>query len=199
MTNENQESQDKAEYAMASAVARFVEFHDVRLGEVSAKLAGTRDSLIASAPWEIRIKRVMSARFDDARKIVTVVADLAVDVVAQDPKVPDALSCTCVYYLDYVFNVNGGPTGEELQEHLAAFAKVNGIYNVWPYFRELVQSMGSRLGLPPVVLPVFRVPRPSRSIAPPALSAELTLTKPGVRTAVKSLKSKVAKGATAKK
>ncbi len=42
---------------------------------------------------------------------------------------------------------------------LNAFAKVNGVYNAWPYFRELVQSMTLRMDLPPIVLPVFRVPQ----------------------------------------
>ena len=36
------------------------------------------------------------------------------------------------------------------------FASVNGVYNAWPYWRELVQTSTGRIGLPGVVLPVFR-------------------------------------------
>jgi len=36
------------------------------------------------------------------------------------------------------------------------FAEVNGVFNVWPYWRELVQSLSTRVGLPAIVLPVFR-------------------------------------------
>lgn len=36
------------------------------------------------------------------------------------------------------------------------FAAVNGVYNAWPYWRELVQTSASRIGLPGVVIPVFR-------------------------------------------
>lgn len=36
------------------------------------------------------------------------------------------------------------------------FAAVNGVYNAWPYWRELVQTSTGRIGLPGVVLPVFR-------------------------------------------
>lgn len=40
---------------------------------------------------------------------------------------------------------------------LTIFAKTNGIFNVWPYWRELVQSMFVRMALPPIALPVFRL------------------------------------------
>ena len=39
---------------------------------------------------------------------------------------------------------------------LQYFADLNGTLNVWPYWRELVQSFASRAGLPGVVVPVFR-------------------------------------------
>ncbi len=40
-------------------------------------------------------------------------------------------------------------------ESLDAFGKVNGIHNVWPYWREYVQSTVGRLGLPPLILPIL--------------------------------------------
>lgn len=42
-------------------------------------------------------------------------------------------------------------------DDLQVFAEVNGVYNAWPYWRELVQSTGSRIGLHGIVAPVFRV------------------------------------------
>jgi len=50
------------------------------------------------------------------------------------------------------------------KDELEAFASLNGVFNAWPYFREYLQSVTTRMGLPPFVLPVFRVkrsPRPS--------------------------------------
>jgi hypothetical protein len=41
---------------------------------------------------------------------------------------------------------------------LKSFAQLNGIYNAWPYWREIVQSLVARMGLPPLVVPVFRIP-----------------------------------------
>ena len=42
------------------------------------------------------------------------------------------------------------------QDALHHFADLNGTLNVWPYWRELVQSFAGRAGLPGVVVPVFR-------------------------------------------
>jgi hypothetical protein len=42
---------------------------------------------------------------------------------------------------------------------LKAFAKTNGLFNVWPYWRHYVQSTSVLMGLPPLVMPVYRVPR----------------------------------------
>ena len=41
-------------------------------------------------------------------------------------------------------------------DDLQCFAKLNGTYHVWPYWRELVHTMGGRAGLPHLVVPVFR-------------------------------------------
>ncbi len=43
---------------------------------------------------------------------------------------------------------------------LSQFSNVNGAYNAWPYWRELIQNVSVRMGLPPLILPVFRIPRP---------------------------------------
>lgn len=41
---------------------------------------------------------------------------------------------------------------------LEHFAELNGIYNAWPYWRELVQTVTGRVGIDSVLLPVFRPP-----------------------------------------
>lgn len=39
----------------------------------------------------------------------------------------------------------------------------NGVFVAWPYFRDLVQSTTTRMGLPPVVIPVFSTGRPVKN------------------------------------
>jgi len=38
---------------------------------------------------------------------------------------------------------------------LGHFAALNGVFNAWPYWRELVQTVTGRVGLPSVLVPVF--------------------------------------------
>lgn len=42
------------------------------------------------------------------------------------------------------------------RDALQQFADLNGTYNAWPYWRELVQSMTTRAGLSGITAPVFR-------------------------------------------
>jgi hypothetical protein len=38
---------------------------------------------------------------------------------------------------------------------LAGFSQTVGVQNVWPYWREFVQSMPARMGLPPLRMPLL--------------------------------------------
>lgn len=63
--------------------------------------------------------------------------------------------------------------------HAEAFARINGIYNAWPYWREYVQSVTSRMGLPGLTLPVFRLSDLNFSVGPGGrLVAEFDQTVP---------------------
>jgi hypothetical protein len=55
------------------------------------------------------------------------------------------------------------------QEMAAAFGNVNGVFNIWPFWREFVQSMTTRMGLPPIVVELLKSPPNLKSAAPPAI------------------------------
>lgn len=40
----------------------------------------------------------------------------------------------------------------------AVFARRNAVFNAWPFFRELVHTTVGRMGIPPIILPTFRLP-----------------------------------------
>lgn len=48
------------------------------------------------------------------------------------------------------------------EEQLEEFARVNGVFNAWPYFREFVHASLARMGLPPLIIPVYRLPKSKR-------------------------------------
>jgi len=52
---------------------------------------------------------------------------------------------------------------EELRPALAEFARYNVGYHVWPYWREYVQATCARMGIPPLPIPMFRIPQPEPS------------------------------------
>ena len=55
-----------------------------------------------------------------------------------------------------VYRLEGAATyPADTLEH---FADLNGVFNVWPYWRELVQTVTGRVGLPSVMVPVFKPP-----------------------------------------
>jgi len=42
------------------------------------------------------------------------------------------------------------------QEFFEMYSKTSLPLNVWPYFREFVQSTSTRMGLPPITMPLFK-------------------------------------------
>ena len=61
----------------------------------------------------------------------------------------------------------GIPADEEFSsEELKAFADINAVFNAWPYWREWVQASLSRMGMPVLTVPVFRIRRPAAAETP---------------------------------
>jgi hypothetical protein len=59
---------------------------------------------------------------------------------------------------DYVlvYKIDKPPVGIT-PETATAFGKMNGIHNIWPYWREYVQSTSTRAGFPPFPIPLMTV------------------------------------------
>jgi hypothetical protein len=54
--------------------------------------------------------------------------------------------------------------GQEWNGKIDLFAQINAVSNAWPYIRSELQSTGCKLGLPSIVLPVFRPGRMGSSV-----------------------------------
>jgi hypothetical protein len=54
-----------------------------------------------------------------------------------------------------IYKVNDAKTFDA--EALKQFADANGTFNAWPYWREFVQSITTRMGLAPLIVPVWRI------------------------------------------
>jgi preprotein translocase subunit SecB len=84
-------------------------------------------------------------------------AEVTIEVT---PIVEEGVEAEPVVCINSIFRLNYElPEASEYpEEDLNQFAAVNGVFNAWPYFREIVQSTMARMGLPQVPLPLFRVP-----------------------------------------
>lgn len=158
-------SESGQELALAAKVARHVELRDVGLVHLDATLHTPLEQALKALPWEAGIEKATTFRFDAATNVLHVEAELDLKVrpgkggkKTRDPLV----SVRCTLGLDYLFRAKGAPEGEELQRHFESFSTLNGTYNAWPYFREIVQSTIARMGLPPLTLPVYRVAAASK-------------------------------------
>jgi hypothetical protein len=58
----------------------------------------------------------------------------------------------------FVVTYNLDDVADYPKSALQAFAELNGPYNAWPYWRELVQSVGGRVGLATIIIPVLKLP-----------------------------------------
>lgn len=96
--------------------------------------------------------RVEYNYFEEQKKLVVEVEFTSVgDSVTEDEEERE------LFRVDATFGIVYLTRNEEVIEDqaLEAFAKLNGAYNAWPYWREFLQSCTVRMGLPPVTQPLM--------------------------------------------
>ncbi|MGC9454824.1 MAG: hypothetical protein ACP5HU_08150 [Phycisphaerae bacterium] len=140
----------KAATSQVAEVAGKVELKDIRVisfaAEQSPELLGSR----MDVRQEIDTETIGHAEAGEIR----VKARLGADAVPLDQEPADvAVRITVTFELTYRCEAVGGLSDEALE----AFGKINGVYNAWPYWREFVHSTTVRMGLPPLIIPVFRL------------------------------------------
>lgn len=135
------------------ALVSAVEIEGVRLVEANAKTEIRSAADIEAASFHVE----QSARVKERQKDGTffVLATISAQVIPEDKDKKDeaVIAIRAGFELQYKLPKNQVVSSRDLK----TFAETNGIYNVWPYWREFVQSTFARMGLPPVTLPLFRV------------------------------------------
>lgn len=169
--NDDEQSQPETvevdRMAAAATVARNVELADVHLRSLHADLHANR-SAILNDQFHWRIEEPGSRwEFDEDDEALHVIAHVDVkaarqvsgaskhslSAVSEESLVEIRIELALTYDL-----LVEAPPNNLRQPLFDAFAEINGIYNAFPYLREHVQSVTTRMGLPPVVLPVYRIP-----------------------------------------
>jgi hypothetical protein len=138
---------------LAKKIAKHVELETVVLRR--ADLTADFDPL--EMPPELALTQGYRTQFQADRHAETGRISVIVDFqfnAKRDEGSADAVSLEATFLLIYTID-------KELSLDpvcLEHFAGVNGPYNVWPYWRELVQTATGRVGLASVTVPVFRPP-----------------------------------------
>ncbi|AQT67246.1 hypothetical protein STSP2_00389 [Anaerohalosphaera lusitana] len=143
----NSEAETRShDVSLAAEASERVELVDVRLMQCSGELI----SFPEDGTNEFEVTGSTSEQLDTEENLIFVSVNLSLDAVKENG---EDLAQICSEFL-LVYRVEDW---EGLSpEHFSAFADYNGVFNSWPYWRELVQNMAGRLQLPSLTLPTYR-------------------------------------------
>ena len=150
--------------ALAAELADRVDLVDIRLIETAArctpamvqaqllppKLTASPHAPANQLPERLRFQ--VTHECQRGENALLVFLNLTVDALPQGESPEPLLHVDGRFLLVYVLRTTDGIT----DEHCDAFAEYNAIFNAWPYWREYVQSATVRMGLPGLILPVYR-------------------------------------------
>lgn len=157
-------SQEQKDINAARELISKSELVRVRLRRCVAELQGEESSL--KAPFGLaQSHNTMASLIDSTLRVEVAFNFQSFD--GSDGKV-SLFNIRCAFDVDYEIENGYLPDPEAIN----AFKDGNAVYNCWPYARECVQSITSRMALRPPPLPLLRVvPIPAKKSAPtPATS-----------------------------
>lgn len=141
---------EETRYSIRDVIAS-VELRDVSLMEASVRTLVRDAASVPNAELSVSHGTKIINRTSDG---FLVGAKLMVQISTADRKIAEPpVSINVSFALAYSLPGAAHFSDAVLEE----FARVNGAFNVWPYWREYVQTTAARMNLPPLVLPVFRV------------------------------------------
>jgi len=143
---------------LASKVARVVELLQIKLVQGSFRFweekFGERNRQSKYLHRPIKLSVETSEKAAAARNVVRTLVDFrCLGVRVTGSRKSKVFDSTCKFVVEYSY-----PGGIEFTPgELRAFAHTNALLNTWPYWREYIQSMAARAGLPPLIAPLLQV------------------------------------------
>ena len=139
--------------AAVARVAARVELKHVRLTEISAKC----DPNAPGPSLEPSVDLACRLGEHDGSNLEVI---CHCKFVAQSKQL-QAIESGITYLLLYEISGSGSPSVDDLAE----FARTNGALHSWPFLRELLYGLTSRMGYPPYTLPVMHFKTAGESTA----------------------------------
>lgn len=138
---------------LAGTVAKFVELTSVTLSAASVRSSIDPNKIPETLSVANRYRASFEKMEVENARSIRVSVDFGFDAFSDPDEVADKLvDLTATFLLIYTLSSDA----QFEEEAVTHFASINGAYNAWPYWRELVQSVAGRVGLSGIVLPVFR-------------------------------------------
>lgn len=145
---------------LAIPVSNQVQIQDVRLIQCKSSIAP--EAVAPPLPPRLRptLKREATTQVNQEHSQIAVFVHFLFSAVRDErPNDKPCVSIDSTFLVSY--------TAEDLTglgaENFDSFGALNGVFNAWPYWRELLHNTISRMGLPAFVLPVLRVGSPARA------------------------------------
>jgi preprotein translocase subunit SecB len=142
------ETERNIDLVAVGRIARRVELKDIRLTELAASAAErVKGSLEAELSHECSAKR-------PEPELLEINCDYKFAV-----RCNEALAASVSFTYTILYLIAGDEAIAE--QDLSDFAFANGTYHSWPFVRQLLYDITSKMGYPPYTLPVFRFnPKP---------------------------------------
>lgn len=143
---------DASPIALAAAVADRVEIRDVRLIRSTCHQS---PKAAQASKLDATLNRQTDVQIDESKNAIAVIAhfEFSARAVARPDDAEPDLQLSADFLVLYTAKSLSGLTKLNFQK----FGELNGTYNAWPYWRELLQNTMTRMQLKPFVLPVFRI------------------------------------------
>ena len=132
-----------------------VQLKDVRL--ISCKCDQTPEATLGKKSYNIDYST--EVQVDKGNGYIIVTAKFHFEAFAESRTQKPVILIDASFLLAYKVEHFEGLT----QKGFKQFANLNGIYNAWPYWREFVQNTVTRMGLPSLSIPVFRIVEPPKA------------------------------------
>lgn len=141
-------------YDLAAPLSARVQIEGVVLENCRVTLSNGDEEPEEGGVLKIRIQK-FGHGIDREKDSFWVSISFNLDATAGDPS---RAQPTFQIEASFLLRYHVASVGDFEDRAFAAFARTNGVFNAWPYWREFVQSMTARMGLTPFVIPVFRLP-----------------------------------------
>ena len=136
-------------FELAIPVSDRVEIFEVRLIECDCKQTPLADQGKQLLDYSYSVK----AELDKEHSRILILPEFKMTAKPEKSAGDElSLSIRAKFLLAYKID----DTAKIIKRNIDAFGQINGLYNAWPYWREFVQATIARMGLPKLVIPVFR-------------------------------------------